>query len=74
MQPDDHLGNIRSVKESVFNLYFNKFGTTPDRTEWITSPAVVNAFYSPDHNSICMSCGTKEVVDFNYRSSFSARL
>ena len=25
---------------------------TPERTVWLTQPAIVNAFYSPNHNSI----------------------
>ncbi len=54
---DDALGNVqRSLAfERARNL--KKIGEAVDRTEWSMTPPTVNAYYSPDRNSINFPAG-----------------
>jgi predicted metalloendopeptidase len=42
------------VLKSDFKEKFNKLREKNDRKEWISGPAIVNAFYSPPANQICI--------------------
>ena len=44
--------NIETISDAVIADVYAREGTTVDRTEWITTPQTVNAFYSPTSNSI----------------------
>ena len=50
---DAHFQNIADTIDFNVARFQGVLRDTPDREEWITPAAVVNAFYSPDHNSIC---------------------
>ncbi len=50
---DTHFDNVARTMDFNMGRYVNVLRDTPDREDWITPAAVVNAFYSPTHNSIC---------------------
>ena len=53
---DARLGGIKYVQ--IFLLFFR----------WLTQPAIVNAFYSPNHNSISkFYLGPNEYFTSNYK-------
>lgn len=54
---DDLFGNIRSARAA--NQAFNnaRLGTKVDKSEWITGPQTVNAFYSPNRNEVFIPAG-----------------
>ena len=44
---------------------FNKLREKNDRKEWISGPAIVNAFYSPPANQICI-----QILFYFYKNLF----
>ena len=50
---DDHMASVLKTRKASQGVFTETLRKTPDRSEWITQPAIVNAFYSPNHNSIC---------------------
>lgn len=48
-----YLENAIKSTKSSFKETFSKLREKTDRKEWISGPAVVNAFYSPPANQIC---------------------
>ena len=44
-----------SIFWSRFTL--NQYGRPTNRSTWLVSPGVVNAFYSPDRNSVTLPAG-----------------
>ncbi len=53
MNPNTHFENVKSTVDYNVARYLGVLRDRPDRSEWITPASVVNAFYSPEHNSIC---------------------
>ena len=47
-----HFENMLGVKYWASGKELHSLRETPERTIWLTQPAIVNAFYSPNHNSI----------------------
>lgn len=47
-----HFDNMLGVKYWASGKELYSLRDTPERTIWLTQPAIVNAFYSPNHNSI----------------------
>jgi predicted metalloendopeptidase len=54
---DDFLGNAERVAEFRYRDNIGKIGTPTDKTEWGMSTPTVNAFYSPQNNSINFPAG-----------------
>ncbi|WP_161987389.1 M13 family metallopeptidase [Prescottella subtropica] len=50
--PGDFFGSLAAAERFHHADDMAKIGTPTDRSEWITSPQTVNAFYSPSDNSI----------------------
>ena len=57
------------VLKSDFKEKFNKLRDKNDRKEWISGPAIVNAFYSPPANQICI-----QILFYFYKNLFSKAL
>ncbi len=53
MNEDTHFDNVAGSIEFNTGRYQGALRDVPDREEWITPAITVNAFYSPEHNSIC---------------------
>ncbi len=53
MNTETHFENVKSTVDYNVARYLGVLRDRPDRSEWITPASVVNAFYSPEHNSIC---------------------
>ena len=50
--PKTHYENIVGVKTWASKKELESLRDEPKRDIWLTQPAIVNAFYSPNHNSI----------------------
>ncbi|AKK10111.1 M13 family metallopeptidase [Corynebacterium uterequi] len=48
----DLVANVRAGAEFLHNYELGKVGAPADRTEWVTTPQTVNAFYNPVVNDI----------------------
>ncbi len=47
-----HFENMVGVKTWASMKELKSLRESPERDIWLTQPAIVNAFYSPNHNSI----------------------
>jgi endothelin-converting enzyme/putative endopeptidase len=54
---DDALGNRQRAIAFERQRTLNKIGTLVDRNEWSMTPPTVNAYYSPDRNTINFPAG-----------------
>lgn len=52
-----YLNNSITASHVSFKDSFSKLRIERDRKRWISGPAVVNAFYSPELNQICFPAG-----------------
>lgn len=52
-----HLINVMDMKSWVSHGELSSLRKDPERNVWLTQPAIVNAFYSPNHNSITFPAG-----------------
>jgi putative endopeptidase len=52
ISPYDYFGNMRQIHMHEHRKMLRKLRKPVDRTEWITTPQVVNAFYNPGLNDI----------------------
>jgi predicted metalloendopeptidase len=55
--PNDYLGNAERVSEAMYDQRIEKIGQATDKTEWGMTTPTVNAFYSPQNNSINFPAG-----------------
>merc|ERR1719189_2162195 len=62
---DSHLLNVAKMTEWRVQWYLNKLDKATDRLEWTTNPAIVNAWYSPDRNTITFPAGILQGSFFN---------
>jgi endothelin-converting enzyme/putative endopeptidase len=53
----DYLGNSERAAEALNQQRIEKIGQPTDKTEWTMTPPTVNAFYSPQNNSINFPAG-----------------
>lgn len=67
-------GNAVAIGRAVRLGEYAKFGTTPDRSEWITTGDTVNAFYNPTDNSINFPAGILQAPFYAPAQSHSANL
>jgi putative endopeptidase len=64
---DDYLGNIERASEIMNQQRIEKIGKPVDKSEWNMTPPTVNAFYSPQSNSINFPAGILQLPFFDPR-------
>jgi putative endopeptidase len=55
--PDDFFGNTRRAARAAYERRLARIGKPTDKSEWNMTTPTVNAFYSPDFNSINFPAG-----------------
>ncbi|MGA3234729.1 MAG: M13 family metallopeptidase [Bryobacteraceae bacterium] len=68
---DDFLGNAERVAEFRYRDNIGKIGKPTDKTEWSMSTPTVNAFYSPQNNSINFPAGILQSPFFDPQRDMS---
>jgi putative endopeptidase len=68
---DDFLGNAERVAEFRYRDSIGKIGKPTDKTEWSMSTPTVNAFYSPQNNSINFPAGILQSPFFDPQRDMS---
>ncbi len=64
---DDFFGNTTRLAEVMHQQRIDKIGKPTDKTEWGMSTPTVNAFYSPQNNSINFPAGILQAPFFDPR-------
>ncbi len=64
---DDFLGNSVRTAEALQQDRIQRIGKPTDKTEWNMTPPTVNAFYSPQNNSINFPAGILQTPFFDPR-------
>ena len=64
---DDYLGNTERAAEAANLQRIEKIGQKTDKSEWTITPPTVNAFYSPQSNSINFPAGILQLPFFDPR-------
>ena len=64
---DDFFGNVERLAEFQRSRNLEKIGTVTDKSEWAMTPPTVNAFYSPQYNSINFPAGILQSPFFDPR-------
>lgn len=64
---DDYPGNVERASEAMAQQRIEKIGHATDKTEWTMTPPTVNAFYSPQTNSINFPAGILQPPFFDSR-------
>jgi len=64
---DDFYGNAVRIAEFLHQRQMEKIGKPTDKAEWNMTTPTVNAFYSPDHNSINFPAGILQTPFFDAR-------
>ena len=64
---DDFYGNAVHMAESLHQRQIDKIGKPTDKNEWRMTTPTVNAFYSPDRNSINFPAGILQTPFFDAR-------
>lgn len=54
---ETHTANVLGVKTLISGKDLETLRETPDREYWFMNPATVNAWYSPNHNTITFPAG-----------------
>jgi len=65
-----HFENMLGVKYWASGKELHSLRETPERTIWLTQPAIVNAFYSPNHNSITFPAGILQSPFFAFGEGY----
>ena len=64
---DDFLGNSLRTVQALYQQRIEKIGKPTDKTEWTMTTPTVNAFYSPQNNSINFPAGILQPPFFDPR-------
>ena len=64
---DDYLGNTRRAAELARARMMERIGKPTDKTEWTMTTPTVNAFYSPQNNTINFPAGILQSPFFDPR-------
>ena len=64
---DDFFGNSVRTTEAVLQDRMQRIGKPTDKSEWTMTPPTVNAFYSPQNNSINFPAGILQAPFFDPR-------
>jgi endothelin-converting enzyme/putative endopeptidase len=62
---DDYFGNSERIAGFTRERQIEKIGKATDKTEWGMTPPTVNAFYSPQNNSINFPAGILQAPFFD---------
>jgi len=62
---DDYIGNAERATEAMVQQRIEKIGKPTDKSEWVMTPPTVNAFYSPQTNSINFPAGILQLPFFD---------
>ena len=62
---DDFLGNSQRAAQVAYEQRIEKIGKPTDKTEWTMTTPTVNAFYSPQSNSINFPAGILQTPFFD---------
>ncbi|HEX3742575.1 MAG TPA: M13 family metallopeptidase [Bryobacteraceae bacterium] len=65
--PDDFVGNAERASEAMQQQRIARIGRPTDKSEWTMTPPTVNAFYSPQTNSINFPAGILQPPFFDPR-------
>jgi endothelin-converting enzyme/putative endopeptidase len=68
---DDFYGNVAHIAEFLYRRQISKIGKPTDKTEWTMTTPTVNAFYSPQTNSINFPAGILQTPFFDARRDMS---
>ena len=66
--PDSYIGNYCEAAWFEAKRQLSKLGKAVDRKEWYMSPQTVNAYYSPNMNSITFPAGILQTPLFDYEA------
>lgn len=69
---EQYAVNYQAVVANEWRYDLSRLGATSDRHEWVTSPAVVNAFYWPNMNSITFPAAILQPPFFDAVGDFAA--
>jgi endothelin-converting enzyme/putative endopeptidase len=69
---DDFFGNNRRIADAMYEQRIAKIGKPTDKTEWGMTTPTVNAFYSPQNNSINFPAGILQLPFFDARRDMAA--
>ena len=64
---DDFFGNATRATEAALDQRIEKIGKPTDKTEWMMTTPTVNAFYSPQNNTINFPAGILQTPFFDPR-------
>jgi predicted metalloendopeptidase len=64
---DDYFGNAARAAQWAYNQRIEKIGKPTDKTEWSMTTPTVNAFYSPQNNTINFPAGILQPPFFDPR-------
>jgi endothelin-converting enzyme/putative endopeptidase len=67
VSPEDYFGNSQRAAELARERNLERIGKTTDKTEWGMTAPTVNAFYSPQYNSINFPAGILQLPFFDPR-------
>ena len=65
VKPDDFVGNMLRAAEAMYSQRIEKIGQPTDKNEWTMTTPTVNAYYSPQNNSINFPAGILQVPFFD---------
>lgn len=63
-----YVGNILAARNFNFNFRLSKLNQPVDKTEWLTPPQTVNAYYNPQKNEIVFPAGILQAPFFDERA------
>lgn len=63
-----YFENIKNINSWTFQEDLKKLNKPVDRSEWGTSPQIVNAFYNPSLNEITFPAGVLQPPFYNYQA------
>jgi putative endopeptidase len=63
-----YFDNMKNISRWSFQKDINDLYKPVDKTEWRTSPQIVNAFYNPSFNEITFPAGVLQPPFYNYQA------
>jgi predicted metalloendopeptidase len=63
-----YFENMKNISRWSFKEDIDKLNKPVDKTEWGTSPQIVNAFYNPSFNEITFPAGVLQPPFYNYQA------
>ena len=72
--PDNYLANMSAANAFEAHRQIDKIGTTLDRTEWIMTPATIDAYEDPQTNTINFPAGILQLPIFDGKRDDASNL